>query len=212
MTTDAQKNDLLDQFQAYLVQNNSEAFSAKDQPDLNTLLSEFVELKTEVKAESRQFKNTLDTLSSALNTVQDDNRALAQRLEQQKDQYTRTILLELVDIYDRLHEGMGVLQNYRPIKSMFKRSPKQDINFIKKIEQGQNMTLKHFDKLFQGYQVSRIECINKTFDPTTMNAIETVSEKRMDDGLVVEELRTGFLYNNQVLRLAEVKVNSVKIL
>ena len=58
MTTEAQKTELLEDFQKYLEQSHPEPFASGEQPDLNTLLSELTGLKTEVKAESRQFKNT----------------------------------------------------------------------------------------------------------------------------------------------------------
>ncbi len=219
MTTETQKSELLEQFQSYLEQNNFDSFASENQPDLNTLLSELTGLKSEVKAESRQFKNTLDTLGSALDAVQDDNKALAvelaesaKRLEQQQDEIVRTMLLEFIDIYDRLNIGIEALQNYRPIDSLFKSSRKQDINFIKRFEQGQLMTLKRINQLLQKYQVRSINCVGKMLDPTTMSAIETTTDKRVENGMVLEELRTGFLYKNKVLRLAEVKVNSVKIL
>ncbi len=219
MSSETEKSELLNQFQEYLEQSNLDSFSANNQPDLNSLLSELVALKSEVKAESRQFKNTLDTLSSALDTLQDDNKRLSkeldestQRLELHKDDFSKTMLLELVNIYDRLSDGMDILQAYQPVKSIFRSSREQDIKFIGKFSQGQRMTLSYFDQLFKRYQVRKIDCIGERFDPTTMNATETISDKRTDDGVVLEELRTGFLYKNNVLRLAEVKVNSVKIL
>ena len=92
MTTDAEKSELLEDFQKYLDQNDLESIATNAQPDLKTLLSELTGLKTEVKVETRQFKNTLDSLSSALTSVQEDNKSLSveraenlQRLEKQQD-------------------------------------------------------------------------------------------------------------------------------
>jgi molecular chaperone GrpE len=214
MNSDVQKNELLGQFQAYLEANVPESY-ATEQPDLHTLLSEFTGLKAEVKAESRQFKNTLDTLSSALATVQDDNKALSEQQAKsvmKQDEAIQTMLLEFIDIYDSLITGIDVLQNYRPVETLLKSSRKQDVKFIKRFKEGQLMTLKRFDQLLLKHQVSAIDCVGKLLDPTTMTAIETVSDKRAENGIVLEQLRAGFLYKNQVLRLAEVKVNSVRIL
>ena len=188
------------------------------QPDLNTLLSEVTSLKTEVKAQSRQFKTSLETLSSALDTVQEDNHALtselaiyADRIEQQKVDIMRTMLLEMIDIYDRLATGVDVLQKYRPIHKFFKQSRKKDIQFIKRFKEGQIMTLKRFENTLQKHGVRLIDCLGKTLDPTTMNAIETGHNTQLNNGVVLEELRKGFLYKDQVLRLSEVKVNKIKI-
>ena len=214
MTTEAQKTELLEDFQKYLQQEPPESLVTHEQPDLNTLLGELTGLKTEVKAESRQFKNTLDTLSSALDTVQDDNKALStelaaytERQVQQQTETMRNMLLEMVDIYDRLSTGVDVLQNYRPVNALFKNSRQQDIHFIERFREGQLMTIKRFEQLLQGHQVKAIECVGKLLDPVTMSAVETGEDTKLNNGIVLQELRKGFLYKDQVLRLAEVKVN-----
>ncbi len=216
MTTESQKSELMEQFQDYLNQNKPNSFISNTQPDLHTLLSELTSLKTEVKTESRHYKSTLDTLSSALTTVQEDNKILsaeldasAKRLEQQQLTIIRTMLLDIIDIYDRMTSGSDVLQKYRPSVSLFKKSRDKDIRFIKHFKQGQEITLKRFEQLFQQYQVREINCIGKTLDPITMNALETGHDVNLENGIVLEELRKGFYFQDQVLRLAEVKVNKI---
>jgi molecular chaperone GrpE len=188
-----------------------------EQPDLHTLLAEITGLKTEVKAESRQFKNTLDTLGSALDTVQEDNKVLAnelaasaERFKELQSERLRTMLLEMVDLYDRLHIGVEVLQNYRPVNALFKHSRQKDVRFIERFRQGQEMTTRRFEQLLQRYQVSTVNCIDQLLNPETMTAVATGENSKLANGMVLEELRTGFLYQGQVLRLAEVKVNKIK--
>ncbi|MGR9043689.1 MAG: nucleotide exchange factor GrpE [Gammaproteobacteria bacterium] len=214
MSTDAQKNELLEDFREFLERSKLEPAAAPDKVDLATLLAEMAGLKTEVKAESRQFKSTLETLSSALITVQDDNKALSEeltlhgeRLEQKQREITRTLLLEIVDIYDRLASGLEVLERYRPVRTLFKRSRDKDIRFIQRFKEGQLMTAKRFEQLMQRYQVRPIECIGKLLNPITMTAVEIGHDPKLENGIVLEELRKGFLFQDQVLRLAEVKVN-----
>ena len=214
MSTEIQQSNLLSDFQKYLEQNKLDSFTPDEQPDLNTLFSEMTGLKAEVKAESRQFKNTLDTLSSALNTVQEDNQILSnelagysERLQQQQDEIMRTMLLDMVDIYDRLSTGLAVLQNYRPVESVFKKSRKKDVHFIKRFKEGQGMTVKRFEQFLQSYHVQVIDCVGKLLDPVTMTAVETGQDPKFENGLVLQELRKGFIFKDQVLRLAEVKVN-----
>ncbi len=218
MSTDTQKTELLTQFQSYLDKSQINAFSTQEQPDLHTLLSELTSLKTEVKAESRQYKNTLDTLGSALETVQEDNKTLAaelaastERLIQQQADMQRTMLLEMVDLYDRLSTGANTLQNYQPVNALFKHSQKKDLRFIERFKEGQMMTMRRFEQLLQGYQVRPIECVGKLLDPVSMSAVETGNDPQQGNGIVLQELRKGFLYQDQILRLAEVKVNKTKV-
>ncbi|RLA21712.1 MAG: nucleotide exchange factor GrpE [Gammaproteobacteria bacterium] len=218
MSTEVQKNELLEDFQKYLEQSNLDSFTAQEQPDLNSLLSEMTGLKTEVKAEARQFKNTLDTLSSALTIVQEDNKTLAaelvaygQRLEQQQEKLMRTMLLQMVDMYDRLNTGVEVLQNYQPVNRLFKKSRPKDVHFIERFKEGQMMALRRFEQLLQEHQVKVIDCVGKRLDPVTMSAVETEQDVTRENGLVLQELRKGFLFKGQVLRLAEVKVNKINL-
>jgi len=214
MTTDLQKSELLEEFQRYLETSDLNPFSPNEQPDLCDLLTEMSGLKAEVKVESRQFKNALDALNSALTTAQEDNKALAlelaahsEQLRQQKNAITRALLLDIIEIYDRLCTASEILQNYRPVAKLFNHSKIQDVRFIKHIKEGQEMTLRRFEQLLQRYQVQKTACIGKRLDPLTMNAVETANEPQLENGIVVEELRQGFLFETQVLRLAEVKVN-----
>ncbi|MFZ2170176.1 MAG: nucleotide exchange factor GrpE [Methylococcaceae bacterium] len=213
---DTQKNRLLEEFQSYLEQADQAHVLSAEQPDLTTLLSEMAGLRSEVKAESRHFKTTLDKLSDALAALQTDNKALAdelaihnERLQQMRSETLRTVLLEIVDIYDRLTVGFGVLQNYRPVSSLFNHSKKQDVRFIKSFKKGQSMTLKRFEQLLQRYNVYAIDCIGRLLDPRTMSAVEIAHDPKLANGIVIEELRKGFLFEDHVLRLAEVKVNKL---
>ena len=214
--SDLQKNRLLEEFQTYLEQTDLTQSISAGQPDLSTLLGEMAGLKSEVKAESRHFKTTLDTLGNALATLQTDNKTLAgelathgERLQQTRSETLRTVLLEMVDIYDRLTVGFGILENYHPVSSLFSHSKKEDIRFIESFKEGQSMTLKRFEQLLQRHQVYAIDCVGKLLDPRTMSAVEISHDPKLDNGIVIEELRKGFLFENNVLRLAEVKVNKL---
>jgi len=214
--SDTQKNRLLEEFQAYLEQTDLAHTLSAEQPDLSTLLGEMAGLKSEVKAESRHFKTTLDTLSNALTALQTDNKTLAdelalqgERLQQMRNETLYAVMLEAVDIYDRLTAGFEVLQNYQPVSSLFSHSKKQDIRFIKSFKEGQSMTLKRFDQLLQRHNVQAIDCIGKLLDPCTMSAVEIDRNPKLENGIVIEELRKGFLFEGNVLRLAEVKVNKL---
>ena len=214
--SDTHKNHLLEEFQTYLEQTDLAHALSAEQPDLSTLLGEMAGLKSEVKAESRHFKTTLDTLSNALTALQTDNKALAdelgthgERLQSVRSETLRTVLLEIADIYDRLTVGFGILQNYHPVSSLFGHSAKQDVRFIESFKEGQSMTLKRFEQLLQRHQVYAIDCVGKLLDPRTMSAVEISQDPSIDNGIVIEELRKGFLFENNVLRLAEVKVNKL---
>lgn len=51
--------------------------------------------------------------------------------------------------------------------------------------------------------VERIETVGKQFDPSVMECITT---EEGEEGKVLEEVRTGFMLGDKVLRVAQVKV------
>jgi molecular chaperone GrpE len=212
--SDTHKNRLLEEFQSYLESVDFSQLASDQTPDLSVLLNEMVGLKTEVRAEARQFKNTLDTLTVALNTLQNDNSALAielelynNRLQQQRIELSRTILSDVVDIYDRLLAGLATLQNHKPTASFFGK--KTDDRFINSIREGQEILLKRLEHLLLRHQIAPIECLGKLLDPHTMSAVEIGRDPKLANGMVIEELRKGFMFGQDVLRLAEVKVNKL---
>jgi molecular chaperone GrpE len=215
MINDEQKQHLLAQFQSYLEQTQLDLAKANEPPDLATLLTEMAGLKAEVKAETRQFKQALDLLNSSLASLEEDNKALRAQLALRDQQgqlqqlaMTKKLLLEVCEFYDRLQTGLSLLENYRPRRSLFKRSLSQDLRLLESFKQGQIMTLRRVEQFLQRYQVSVIECVGKRFDPLTMNARETTYQPKYGPGIVLEELRKGFMIQDQVLRLADVKVSS----
>lgn len=55
--------------------------------------------------------------------------------------------------------------------------------------------------------MKEIEALNKPFDPNMHHAIEKVSIKDKDNGIVIEVIQKGYIYKEQLLRPAMVKVN-----
>ena len=73
------------------------------------------------------------------------------------------------------------------------------------------MIVNRFKRFFQTHHVQEIECLNKMINPEIMVAVETDRNTDIANGIVLEELRKGFLYHDSVLRLAEVKVNKITL-
>ena len=216
MTTENPHNELLTSLEQYLQETDFAHLTEIEQPDLTTLFTDLAGLKSEVKAESRQFKATLDSLNAALETLKTDNQTLAeqlstanQRMQQQRRELERAVLLEVVDIYDRLSEGYRMLQNYKPVDALFNHSKKQDVRFIEGFGKGQEITLKRLEQLLQRRRVYPIDCLGKSFDAHSMTTLDVGQDPKQENGIVLEELRKGFLFEDQVLRLAEVKVNKL---
>jgi len=216
MSADSSQDVLWAALQQYMQETDFAHLTDIDQPDLSTLFSDLAGLKTEVKVESRQFKATLDILTGAVEQLKTDNRVLVEQLavmvdhmQQQRIEIERALLLEWLDVYDRLSEGNKALQNYRPINALFNHSKKHDVRFIQSLAQGQEIMLQRVEQSLTRRKVVAIDCVGKPFDAQRMHTIAIAREPTLDSGIVVEELRKGFMFEDRVLRLAEVKVNKL---
>ena len=74
---------------------------------------------------------------------------------------------------------------------------------IKTQNQELSLSLKQFLDTLKGEGVARIDAVGKSFDPHVMECVETVEG---EEGKVVEELRSGYMLHDKVLRPVLVKV------
>jgi molecular chaperone GrpE len=124
------KAALLERFRAYLEEEPDarEGLDAgisdtdeTDAPDLFTLLAELAALKNEVKLESRQVKTALEQFRDLFDSLRQANEHLSAELSRRQQDTRdialnaeRDILLELIELRDRLRDGHGQAAAYRP--------------------------------------------------------------------------------------------------
>jgi len=75
------------------------------------------------------------------------------------------------------------------------------------IVQGVEMTLKELQRTLEKFGVSRIEAASKKFDPSIHHAMTQVEREDIEEKMVAEELRAGYLYRDKVLRPSLVSVS-----
>ena len=76
-----------------------------------------------------------------------------------------------------------------------------DENWLKGIEG----TLQKLDKVLMEMGVKKIEALGKPFDPNFHEAVREIAGE--EDGLVMEELQTGFELNGKVIRPTQVVIS-----
>lgn len=74
-------------------------------------------------------------------------------------------------------------------------------------DKGLDIAISQFIDVLEQEGVHRIETAGKMFDPKTMEAVETVEGK---EGIVIEEMRPGYMFDDIVIRAAMVKVGKEK--
>ncbi len=211
----AAKQKLIEQFRELLddpdlnIEPGQLTSEANSGVDLFSLFSELVAIKNEVRLQGRQFK-------SALSLLADDQAVLQNQLEQSRNHATESaiqqqtdILQQLLLLRDRIEAGIEVSSQYRR-KRFSLLSRNRETRVIQALADGQQLTLNRLDQILNDLQIKPIKTLERKFDSRTMNAIAISHDDDYEDGVVSQQTRQGYCWNNQVVRLAEVKVNRIE--
>jgi molecular chaperone GrpE len=71
---------------------------------------------------------------------------------------------------------------------------------------GIRLVQKEFHRILEDNGVERIETEGKQFDPNVHEAVAAVETDEYPDGVILEEVRPGYLLNGRLLRPAQVRV------
>lgn len=210
-------DQLVAQFRAHLEASGDppEAYGSSDgtlQTDLFSLFTELAALKNEVRLESRQLKGALEEFGQLFDTLRDANQRLERELDTRRQLGTealqgaeRPLLLEILELRDRIEAGLGAARGYRP-KGLARLSAKPS-GFIGDLGDGMAISLRRVDELLARYRVRVLAAVGEPLDPHTMHAAGIESRDDQADGIVLAEVRKGFVRGEESLRLAEVIVN-----
>jgi molecular chaperone GrpE len=213
------KEALLDQFRCYLdsiEEPPEQEEAAGAQADLFTVFVELTALRNEVRTESRLVKEALDQFRGVFGTLQSSHATLEQELkraqadtEERGRALLRPLLLELLDLRDRLSAGLQ--QPAAPPAGWFARSFShwrgRRLADAEGWREGLGITLRRLDRILAERRVVRIETLGQRFDPRMGRVVGTTEDETIGNGIVVDEVSAGFLWDDALLRAAEVIVN-----
>jgi len=210
---DSIKQALLSRFQAYL--DSAETAAPEPRTETSDLYSIFVEvagLRSEVRTESRLVKEALDQFRGVFDTLQASQATVQQELDRaraaardQADAALRPLLLDVVDLRDRLSAALKSAVAARPgwLGRLLRRPASGDEAW----QEGLRMTLRRLDQVLLDRRVVAVQLVGLPFDPRRARVVGTSADSAAADGTVIEEVRTGFLWDDQVLRTADVIVS-----
>ena len=109
------------------------------------------------------------------------------------------------------YEGEDVLKKLLPTLDNFERAISLDDSSmqdeIKNFLSGFKMIYKSLKDTLESFEVKEIDCLNKPFDPNTMEAVMVEETKEVEPDIVIDVLQKGYTYKDKVLRHAMVKVS-----
>jgi molecular chaperone GrpE len=212
---DSIKQALIDRFRGYLdmVEDGEEP---PDDPgetaDLFSVLVEMAALRSEVRTESRLVKEALEQFRSVFDSLQASQATLQRELDRartetrdQGQSALRPLLLDVIDLRDRLVAALTLSAVARP--RWHDRLWRWDRSGVAAWQEGLRMTLRRLDQVLLDRRVVATQLAGLPFDPRLARAIGTAADSSLAEGTVIKEVRAGFLWDDQVLRTAEVIVS-----
>ena len=174
-----------------------------------------VEIKKDVKKEHHDFKKEDKHLEKELHVALETNKKLTESLKDANDRVLR-LSAEIQNIGKRhneeisdmaKYEGIDLIKKLLPIVDNFERSIAMDKTTDEKYLAGYKMIYTNMIEVLNNLGVKEIECEDKPFDPTTMDAIMTEHVEGVEKNYVLIVLQKGYIYKDKLLRPAMVKVS-----
>lgn len=182
-------------------------------PDLFSFFAELAALKNEVKLESRQVKSALEEFRGLFDSLRESQTRLAEEQERRCEQTRaadragwRDMLLELLELRDRLQAGQEQAARFEP--HWYARN-RREVRLIRSLAEGMAMNLRRLDEALARRGLRPIPTQGRLFDPHRMRATELTHDPQYRNGEVMAETRPGWLLHEDLLRLADVVVNRI---
>ena len=109
------------------------------------------------------------------------------------------------------YDGEAFIKSILPIIDNFERAINMDDenldDEVSKFLNGFKMIYSNLLNILKDYEIKELECKNKQFDPSSMEAVLTEHIDGLEKNVVIDVLQKGYLYKDKIIRPAMVKVN-----
>jgi len=171
-------------------------FADLDQIDTGTVPAEqprypsyVEELRTRMAETERKFQEKKKQIDDEINRTR---TRLESDFERKVEREKQKIILPFLEVLDNLQRAVDAATQTGSIDHLL---------------EGVRMTADLFRSKLQAMGVEAIDALNQPFDPNLEQAVGMVKvEDPCRDGVVVEELQSGYSMNGQLLRPAQVRV------
>lgn len=194
---------------AELVAELAEEGAARDEAcDQKVLWSAITSLGHEVKLQSRAFHDLTSRLGAETLRREEERLAAVRAAERRGLVEGIEVLLDARDRIARLASHARELGARRPgfLRALFRRASAGGDAATLALAEGLALCLARLDEALAARSVREIEALGKLHDPRVMKVVGVRPSPSVPDGTVLEVMRRGYWWDDQVHRLAEVVV------
>lgn len=173
----------------------------KKSPTVNKVLAlkirEVDSLRKELELEREKVKDYINRLMYLQADFENYRKRVNKDLDETIQYGSQRLIVKLLPVVDELEYAIKLGNNSNGDKS-----------FLEGIE----MVLKKIYEILEKEGLSKIDSIGKLFDTSRHEAAEKVVTEEYEEGIIVEEIRKGFMYKDRVIRhsLVKVAISNVK--
>ncbi|MEA4923711.1 MAG: nucleotide exchange factor GrpE [Syntrophomonadaceae bacterium] len=150
-------------------------------------------LSEELRQQQEETRKNYDQYLRALAEVENIKKRAAREREEYLKYANVSMIKKLLPIIDDLHRAIGVARTTHDLDA---------------ISKGVEMTVRSLDELLKGEGVVAIESVGKPFDPQYHQALTVEPSDEHPENTVIEQLQTGYIMHDRVIRPSLVKVSS----
>ncbi len=171
------------------------------------------EKKTENKSDSQKaeksakqsveekLKETEEKLLRTLAEVENQRRRFEKETKEAFEFGGYNFAKETLSLLDNLQRAKISIKNDENLKNS------NDLDkFIKNLE----IIEKDLIVIFEKNNIKKISCLDKKFDPNLHQAMLEIEDETKDSGIVVQEIQSGFMFGERLLRPSFVGVSKKK--
>ncbi len=149
-------------------------------------------------------------------TSVEEKENLVSQLQEMNDKYLR-LYAEFENYKKRVNKEKDELIKYANENLVYQLLPiidnlemalkHSDNNTSSGLIQGVENTLREFQRTLEKFGLMTIEALNKPFDPSMHEAMSVAKREDIEENIVVEEFRKGYIFREKVIRPSLVSVS-----
>ena len=158
------------------------------------------EQKKEISIEEK-LKISEEKLLRSLADSENQRRRFEKEIKDAYDFGGFSFAKEMLAVLDNLQRAKKSMQEDRVL------SESKDFDqFFKNFEVVEKDLISTFEK----NKISKINCLNKKFDPNFHQAMLEIEDDKVEPGIIVQEIQSGFMFGDRLLRPSFVGISKKK--
>ena len=175
--------------------NKDESKNKEDSPIQNEK-----EDKVETTLEEK-LKVAEEKLLRALADSENQRRRFEKEVKEAFDFGGFNFAREMITLLDNLQRAKKSINDDEVLKKS-----KEFSKFFKNIE----IIEKDLITIFEKNKITKIDCINRKFDPNFHQAMMEIDDEKVEPGTIIQEIQSGFMFGDRLLRPSFVGISKKK--